>query len=203
MPDVGPLFDDFAVRRARGEDPDVAEYMRRAGDDAPELAVLIEALIVHTAPPDASEPDVAAMAAWLEGEAPLLAVRVAAGRRRQEVVDRLAEALGTPARLRARLAELYHRLETGLIDRRRVDRRVLDALSRMLGTRIDLLPGGPPPPGAPLMARMPPPPAPAWAPPPPAASGVDLEGVLRDVVGRAPTGADDPEARELDRMFGL
>ena len=56
MADVNALFDEFAIRRARGERPDIDDYLDRAGDAAAELADLIEGLLM-SAPTPAPAPE--------------------------------------------------------------------------------------------------------------------------------------------------
>jgi len=189
---VAHLFDDYAARRARGDRPDVDDYLRRAGEGADELGDLIDALLRGTPAPPPDPGLAAAFEAWAAGRPPLAALRVERGRRRDEVVAAMRAALGLSDRVRERLADRYHQLETGLLDAARVDRRVLEAVARALSARVeDLLAWPPPapPPAAPLMR-------------------VRTESLRREAVpapGGAPAAraADDDEARQVDRLFGL
>ena len=45
MPDVDRLFDELAAAYVRGERPDLPAYLARAGDDADELARLVDAFL--------------------------------------------------------------------------------------------------------------------------------------------------------------
>jgi len=186
---VRTLFDEFAARRARGEQPDVDAFLERAGDAAPELGRLIDALLTATPVPEPSAEQIATMAAWLEGEPALLALRTQRRARRAEVVNRLMVLLGLPARARERVAENYHRLETGLIDASRIDRRLRDALGEVLGARLEDLP--------------------LWPPPPP-----QVEALLPRIAGPLAAGEPrdqtfelaeppDPALTEVDRLFGI
>ncbi len=192
MADVNALFDDFALRRARGDRPDIDDYLGRAGGDADELADLIEGLLMCTASPEPSPESVVIVRAILDGRPPLQALRTAKGRRRDDVVGRIRQALGTPERLRERLRDRYHELESGLLDLRGVDGRVLDAVAAALGMRAADLPAW-----QPLQMADAHEAAPVWA--------RSTEPVLElDVVMSLDAmAAPDPEASELDRLFGL
>ncbi len=64
------LFDDYAVRYARGEHPDPVPYLERAGDHAGELARMLDAFLQWAPPPSPDEAAVTLMQAWLAGEPP-------------------------------------------------------------------------------------------------------------------------------------
>ena len=69
---VSDLFDEFAVREARGESPDPVEYLDRAGDAEADLAELLDLFLEWAPARDADPAAVLMMNAWLAGEAPLL-----------------------------------------------------------------------------------------------------------------------------------
>lgn len=137
MPDLDHLLDEFAARFARGERPDPRDYLRRAGEEADELAELIDAVLVAGGPPAPDQETVALMEAWIAGEPPLLELRRRRGQRREAVVEAILAALGLEPAKRAKVAGHYHRLESGLLDTRRVDRRVLDAIAGAIGATVD------------------------------------------------------------------
>src|SRR5437764_4050102 len=137
MPDLDRLFDDFASRFARGERPDAGEYLAQAGPEADELRELLDAFLAAAPPPPPDEEGVALMQAWIAGEPPLLELRRRHGRRREAVVDAILGALGIDPAKRGRVAGHYHRLESGLLDLRRVDRRVLAAIAGAIGSTVD------------------------------------------------------------------
>ncbi|MFN8124652.1 MAG: hypothetical protein U0237_19770 [Thermoleophilia bacterium] len=122
------LFDEYVRRREAGERPDVEALLQRAGDRAPELGERIDAYLVSAPAPAPSPELIAAMGAWMEGEPTLLAVRTGRRARRADVVEHLRSLLGLPENARERLAENYHRLETGLLDVSRIDERLRSAL---------------------------------------------------------------------------
>lgn len=134
MADVDRLFDEFAAAYVRGEQPDLPGYLARAGDDAEELARLVDVFLRVAPAPEASEEDAAVMQARLEGEPGLLALRNRRSRRVDEVVASLADELGVDDR--ARLKRYYQRLEGGLLDPHRVDQRVWDALRGLFHVNV-------------------------------------------------------------------
>ena len=134
MADVDRLFDELAAAYVRGERPDLPAYLARAGDEADELARLVDAFLRTVPPPEPSEDDVAVMRARLEGEPGLLALRKRRAQRVDEVVDELAARLEIDDR--PRLRRYYQRLEGGVLDPHRVDERVWAALQAMFETSV-------------------------------------------------------------------
>jgi hypothetical protein len=137
MPDIDRLLDDFASRFARGERPDAGQYLARTGPRADELRELIDGFLAAAAPPAPGEEAVALMGAWMAGEPPLLELRRLRGHRRETVVEAVLAALGIDPEKRERVAGHYHRLESGLLDLRRVDPRVLAAIAGALDATVD------------------------------------------------------------------
>lgn len=136
--DVNPkaaetLFDEFAAAHARGESPDVRDYLARAGDDAEELGSLIDRYLqaVPAQPPD--QEAIVLMQARLEHKDPLVAARVRLGLRRRDLSDRLRAELGLGEALGDRVLAACSELERGQLDPGRVDGRVWDALRKILG----------------------------------------------------------------------
>ena len=134
MADVDRLFDELAAAYVRGERPDLPAYLARAGDDADELARLVDAFLRTVPPPEPSEDDVAVMRARLEGQPGLLALRKRRGRRVDEVVDDLAVRLEVDDR--PRLKRYYQRLEGGVLDPHKIDERVWDGLQSVFSTSV-------------------------------------------------------------------
>jgi hypothetical protein len=130
---VDTLFDEFAAAHARGERPEVGDYLGRAGDDADELGRLIDRYLqsVPAQPPD--ESTIVLVQARLDRKDPLVVARVRLGLRRSELSERLREALGLGEQLRGRVEAAYSDLERGQLDPDRVDGRVWDALRKLLG----------------------------------------------------------------------
>ncbi len=184
------LFEEYAVRVARGERPDVREYLDRAGPARSELARLLDRFLADR-PPRAPDPQtVATLQAWIAGEPTLLELRRRRRLRREDVVAALLARLGLDAAKREKVAGYYHELESGLLDTSRVDRRVFDALAQALHTPVrDLLawPGRPGADAAPAYYRAEPA---ASAPPPPA--GVPAASGAPSVT---------PEWDEVDELF--
>jgi hypothetical protein len=125
------LFDDYAVRYARGERPDPLPYLEQAGELEDELATMLDAFLQWAPPPAPDETAVALMEAWLAGEPPLRVLRVQRGVRVDEVVEALAEQLDVDVTLRGKLRRYFQRLERGVLDVERVDVRVFDVLAEV------------------------------------------------------------------------
>jgi hypothetical protein len=165
---VDQLADEFVVCYRRGEDPDLRDYLGRAGDESEELARVVEVLLRAVPPPEPTPEAVALARAWVaEQEPPLLALRLERGLRREQVIDSLAQRLALAPTLREKLSLRYHELETGQLDPTRVDRRVWQALGATLRAKAEVLMTWTRPmprPTAPVMFRAEL--APAEAPPP-------------------------------------
>jgi hypothetical protein len=130
--EVFRLFDEYAARFARGERPDAQQYLAQAGDRRDELAGLIDRFL-EGAPATTPDEERRAMAqAWLEGEPPLLALRNRRGVGRETVVAMLVSELDLNPEKRSKVERYYHQLETGLLDPRRVSRRIFEVLSETL-----------------------------------------------------------------------
>lgn len=146
MPDLYELFDEYAARYARGERPRAREYLARAGPDADRLARLLDGFVAAAELPAPADEDVALVAALASGESPLLELRVRRGLKLDEVVDALVRVLGLDPRKREKVKRYYQQLETGVLEPRRVDRRVFAALAEALRARVeDLVPWRPRP----------------------------------------------------------
>jgi hypothetical protein len=184
---VAELFDDFARRFSAGERPEVGEYLDRAGEEAGELATLIDIFLQASLPPEPAEDTVAMMEAWAAGEPPLLALRTSRGLRRADVVAALMKLLRLDPGNEIKVGRYYHRLETGLLDPSQVDRRVFEALGEALSARVtDLLTWRPPAPeGEPVMYRLRP------------------EAMMEMAAPAAPPVHSPEEPDEIDRLFGV
>jgi hypothetical protein len=143
---VVQLFEEYAGRYAAGERPDLRGYLERAGEGRDELAALVSWFLQWAEAPDPDEDAVAAAQAWIEGEAPLVALRVRRGVKREEVVETLMKRFRIGEALHEKLRRRYHELETGQLDLGRVDPALLDELAALLGARVrDLLTWNPRP----------------------------------------------------------
>lgn len=134
MTDVDALFDEFAAAYVRGAQPDTRALLARAGEDADELARLIDVFLQVAPAPEPSDDDVAVMGARLEGEPGLLALRTRRGRKVDEVVADLAGRLSVDDL--PRLRSYYQRLENGTLDPRPVDQRIWDALRELFAADV-------------------------------------------------------------------
>jgi hypothetical protein len=181
---VMALVEEFAAARARGEEPDVREYLERAGDHAGEFGSMVSAIISATPPPAPSAEALASAHALLASEPPHLALRHRRGLTVDELADHLVGELGIAPSGRTRLRALYQRLEAGLVDAAGIAARLRSALA----TAFDVAEGE-------IVA------------PPAAGRGVVFargpegwEGALDDLPVDALPG---PPSAEVDDLFGL
>lgn len=172
------LFDEWAARFARGERPDLREYLARAGDGQEEVARLAEAWLARTEPPEPDEEAIALAQAWIEGAPPIVALRARRGLRRGEVVDALIERFGLDRAKREKVRRYYHEVETGQLVPG--DERLVAALADILRTRVsDLL---------------------ALRPRPLAAEPAYYRALATDALTRPPAAPEDA-LDEIDRLF--
>jgi hypothetical protein len=127
------LFEEYAARFARGEQPDLRDYLEQAGDRREELATLVDGWLARVEPPPPDEESVQRMRAWLAGQPPLLELRTRRGLRRSEVVDALIERFGLDRQKRAKVERYYHEVESGSL---RPSRRIAEALGELFGTPV-------------------------------------------------------------------
>jgi hypothetical protein len=121
---VEALFDEFAARYARGEGPDVEEFLERAGRGRESLGRLIDGYLQTAPARPPSVEELALLDARLERNPPLLALRLRRRQRVDDVVDALVSGLGLGADARAKVKAYYQKLEFGLLDPARVSDRV-------------------------------------------------------------------------------
>ena len=176
------LFEEYVGRFAGGERPDVREYLARAGGEREEFAHLVDRFLQWAEAPEPDEDAVAITQAWIEGEAPLVALRVRRGLKREAVVAALMQRFSLAAGTREKVERRYHELETGQLDVRRVDPALISELAMLFKARVaDLL---------------------AWKPQPLAADAAyyRAEQPLTLQSMPAPT-APAQEPDEVDRLF--
>jgi AcrR family transcriptional regulator len=128
------LFDDYAIRFARGENPDPVPYLDRAGSESSVLAEMIDRFLQWAPPPTADETAVRMMQAWLSGEPPLRELRVERGVRVDEIVGRLAATFNVDVAQVGKVRRYVQRLERGALDTGHVDWRVFEELAAILRT---------------------------------------------------------------------
>ena len=68
---IGEPFAEFVASFSAGQDPDVLDYLARAGGRRDELAGLLDSFLATVTPPEPREEQVAAMRAWIAGQPPL------------------------------------------------------------------------------------------------------------------------------------
>lgn len=136
---VESLFDEFAAAYAAGGTPDVAEFLRRAGDQREELGLLMDRFLMAALARQTTEEDIVLMEAQLSGEPPLLVLRQRRKLTRAVIVDAIVAAFGIDEPKRPKVADYYHRLETGLLDPRAVSGKILIVLGKVLGADVSTL----------------------------------------------------------------
>ncbi|HYY04302.1 MAG TPA: hypothetical protein VE736_10490 [Gaiellaceae bacterium] len=135
--DVRELFAEYADSYVRGDHPQARDFLARAGEEADELAALLETFLA-AAPPPAPDPDtLAVVEAWAEGEPPLVHLRASRGVRVDDVVDAIVEDAGVAADKRAKVKGYYQRLEQGLLDPTGVSETVWNVVRRFVGPISD------------------------------------------------------------------
>ena len=136
---VETLFDEFAAAYAAGRTPDVAEFLRRAGNQRRELGLLMDRFLMAAPARQTTEEDRVLIEAQLSGEPPLLVLRRRRKLARSAVVNAIVAAFGISEQKRPKVADYYHRLETGLLDPRGVSDKVFVVIGKLLGADIDAL----------------------------------------------------------------
>jgi hypothetical protein len=156
MSSVETLFDEFATSYLRGEQPDVRDFLERAGAEREDLGRLLDGFLQAVPAREPTEEEVVLLQARLEQEPPLLALRLRRKLSRGSVVDAIVAALGLDPAKREKVDGYYHRLETGLLEPGGVNRSVWDALGDFLGANVRALAGvaSPPPPAAPALSYL-------------------------------------------------
>jgi hypothetical protein len=152
---VETLFDEFATRYLRGEQPDVRDYLVRAGTGSDDLARMLDRFLEAAPSREPTEEEVVLMQARLESEPPLLLLRQRRKLTRAAVVDALVGLLGLDAAKSAKVRRYYSDLEVGVLDPRPVDGRVWEALGSVLGANVRAVAAlRPEPPAASALAYM-------------------------------------------------
>jgi hypothetical protein len=183
---VETLFDEYTRRYLRGEQPDVRDYLARAGAESDDLARMLDRFLQAMPAREPTEEEVVLMQARLESEPPLLALRLRRKLSRGSVVDAIVEALGLDPTKREKVDGYYHRLETGLLEPGGVNRSVWNALGDFLHANVPGLAG-------------------LALPPRPAAAAPSYKRLADDVQLRysrsVEPAREEPEQDEIDRLF--
>jgi hypothetical protein len=177
------LFEEYVSRFAGGERPDLRSYLEQAGENRDELAELVSRFLQWADAPEPDEDGVAVAQAWLEGEAPLVALRARRGVTPDAVIDALMARFELAAGLREKVRRRYHELETGQLDPRRADPALLEELATLLRARIgDLL---------------------AWRPRPLTVEAAYFRASTPSLAQSLPAQESRVEPDEVDHLFGV
>jgi hypothetical protein len=152
---VAELFDEFVEAYVGTKNPDVRDYLGRAGAASDELGALIDRFL-ELAP--VKEPDaetIVAMNVRLNHETALTAARIHRRLKVDDLVERLRVALGLSDSTRPQLRQAYQELEGDQLNLAGVHGSVWEALQGILGLDVRRLAGTARRPafGAPLYAR--------------------------------------------------
>jgi hypothetical protein len=145
MSSTDELLSKFIDAWNAGERPRAEDYLDQAAEaERTELAEMLHTFLEHAPPPNYSEATFAAIihepavqaAANLIDEQTWLGLLPGLRRRaklkRDEVVARLAEALGLAGK-EAKVKAYYHQMESGTLDPAGVSRKVIEALGKVFG----------------------------------------------------------------------
>lgn len=136
---VENLFDEYALRHTRGEQPDVRDYLDRAGNDRDALGRMIDRYLESAPARQPSDEEIVLMQARLQHEPPILVLRQRRKLGRRAVVSALIGALGLDAGKREKVAGYYHELEVGLLDPTGVSKAVWQALNDLYAANVEAL----------------------------------------------------------------
>jgi hypothetical protein len=127
------LLDEYVAAHARGERPDVRDFLERAGPARERLGELIDRYLELAPVQEPDEETIVALEARLQRVTALTAARTRRALKVDHVVDRLLAVLGLADALRPKLRHTYLELEGEQLDPSGVDGRVWDALREILG----------------------------------------------------------------------
>lgn len=178
---VFELFDEYAAAYARGDRPNAAEYVARAGEERSELASLLEQFLRRTPAPQPTEDDVRLLSLMLAEEPPLLSLRIRRGITVDSVVSAVIDRLGLDPAKRLKVKRYYQRLEGGLLDPAGVSTGLRTVLADVLDAPVENAIG--------------------WTAPAVASAGAFLR--RSEQLGAVPSApaAADAEGDEIDRLF--
>jgi hypothetical protein len=131
------LFDEYAAAYARGDRPDVDNYLARAGEEREDLGSLLDEFLRRTPAPMPTEDDVRLLGLMLADEPPLLRLRVRRGIKVDEVVSAVIDRFGLDPAKSPKVKRYYQRLEGGLLDPGGVSNRLRAVLADVFGASVD------------------------------------------------------------------
>jgi hypothetical protein len=212
MPDVDKLMKEYIAEHKAGGDADPRAYLDQVeGTDRAELEALIDAYLVRSpgqpwdekgyagSPAERVVESLQESLAGASGSWPVLLpeLRHRARIKREELVERLASALGVAGR-EEKVAYYYNQMEHGRLPPAGISDRVLDALAGIVGTTKAALRQAGEAVGTQdaeadaVYARVAPPPPPEYA---------EDAGMARPGDAAAPGAPDRAEPDEVDKLF--
>lgn len=141
LPDIEELFDDFVTAYGRGDDPDVREYLKRAGASREQLGLLIDNFLAYAPIGPTDEETIVLVNSRISGRPALEEARVRRRLKLSSIGERLGKKLSLPAELWPRVTAAYEDLERDWLDPRGVDSTVWEALRSIFGFDVRRLVG--------------------------------------------------------------
>lgn len=151
------LFEEFVTEYGHGRNPDVREYLDRAGSDRSELGALIDSYLAFAPIAGTDDETLILVNARIAGRTPIAEARARRDLTVSAVVESLRERLGLASGLTGRLRDAYQDLEGDWLDPRGVHSSVWGALRAVLGTDVRRLAGVGDAAGAGVLMRREPP----------------------------------------------
>jgi hypothetical protein len=150
---VDELFEQFVTEYGHGRNPDVREYLDRAGPTRSELGALIDSYLAFAPIGETDEESLILVSARVAGRTPIAEARTRRNLSVTALVEKLREQLGLATGLSDRLQEAYDDLERDWLDPKGVHSTVWDALRTILGIDVRSFVGSGGPPVAGVLMR--------------------------------------------------
>lgn len=130
------LFDEFVTAYGSGRNPDVREYLQRAGAGRAELGALIDSFLAFAPVAATDEEARILVGARVAGRTPIAETRAERQLSISAVVEQLRERLGLSSQLSDRLRQAYEDLEKDWLDPGGVHASVWEALRGIFGIDV-------------------------------------------------------------------
>lgn len=135
------LFDQFVTEYGQGRDPDVRDYLHRAGEKRAELGSLIDAYLAIAPIAGTDEETAILVNAHIAGHSPVVELRERRALDIGAVVQSLQDKLAIAPALAKRLREAYEDLERDWLDPSGVHSSVWTALREVFAFDVEKLVG--------------------------------------------------------------
>jgi hypothetical protein len=142
---VDRLFEEFVSAYGQGRNPDLRDYLDRAGSARAELGRMIDRYLAIAPIAETDDETLVLLSARIAGRTPIAEARERRNLTVTAVVERLREVLGLATSLTDRLQDAYEDLERDWLDPRGVRQPVWAALEGIFGFNVRKLVTGPEP----------------------------------------------------------